>query len=183
MNKEIKRKNSGYTLLFAVLTASLTLGVAAFILGVARKQQLLSSTARDSMYSFYNADSGLECVLKDVGTGTLIGTTTFNLSCGAQTVVVAYPQDPTIVIENGVNYKVWSASTTLGKISAYNDYVAIDGCAVIDISQKYDATGVSLISTTIRSKGYNLCVANGTVYGPDTTSPRTVERGLQMVIQ
>ena len=68
-NLECKKANDarltyrrGYTLLFAVLVASLVLGVAVFILSISRKQYILSSTARNSMYALYAADSGLECL-------------------------------------------------------------------------------------------------------------------------
>lgn len=53
--------NRGYTLLFAILTATLVLGVAVFITSVSKKQYELSVTARDSIYAFYAADSAIEC--------------------------------------------------------------------------------------------------------------------------
>lgn len=52
--------NKGYTLLFAVITASILLAIAAFIASVSRKQFLLASTARDSMTAIYAADAGLD---------------------------------------------------------------------------------------------------------------------------
>src|SRR3989344_6514941 len=57
-----KKKNKGYTLLFAVLTAALVLGVTVFILSVSRKQFILSTTARESTFAIYAADSGIECM-------------------------------------------------------------------------------------------------------------------------
>jgi hypothetical protein len=55
--------NKGYTLLFAVLVASLVLAIGLYILSVSRQQFILSETARDSMNAFYAADSGLSCAL------------------------------------------------------------------------------------------------------------------------
>src|ERR1035437_2933646 len=72
-SNKILREQNGYTLLFAVLTASLVLSVAVFILSVSRGQYLLASTARESTYAIYAADSGLECA---ANIATSLSTTT-----------------------------------------------------------------------------------------------------------
>ena len=64
--KSIRENQRGYTLLFAVLTASLVLGVAVFILSISRGQFLLASAARESTYAIYAADSGIECAASAV---------------------------------------------------------------------------------------------------------------------
>ncbi len=90
----------GYTLLFAVLVASLALGVAVFILSVSRKQYILSAAARESMYSMYASDSGIECgaldpLRNDWGNGA--GSPSRSFSCAGLTQSITflrrYPAD------------------------------------------------------------------------------------------
>ena len=182
------KRKSGYTLLFAVLTASLVLGVAAFILGVARKQYVLSSTARDSMYSFYAADSGLECLDKYNSSDLFFGTSTVPtiIDCAGQSRSISYP---TTYSDNGP-YRTWSISTTFG-FAADNANPTIDsnrwGCAVVTLSQKFDMSSGEpwKMTTILDSKGYNLCdydLLHDTNYTPQKSS-RTVERALQLVTE
>lgn len=58
-------KNRGFALLIAVIfmSAMLTIGLA--LGSLAYKQQILASTAIDSQYAFYAADSALECALHE----------------------------------------------------------------------------------------------------------------------
>jgi Tfp pilus assembly protein PilX len=53
----------GFALLLAVILTSVILSVSLALLDVAYKQVLLGSTARQSQYAFYAADSALECAL------------------------------------------------------------------------------------------------------------------------
>lgn len=175
---KIPNIKSGYTLLFAVLTASLVLGVAAFILGIARKQYILSSTARDSLYSFYAADAGMECIAKNAqSTELLFGTsTTGGITCSGE----ATPRSVSFVasMPEG-SYTVYKASTNFG----FSAEGSIWGCALVDIYQKYD--GDTLKATVIESRGYNLCQKDSATpanYSPQESS-RTVERALRLVIQ
>ena len=53
----------GFTLLFAVLISSLLLTIGIAIFNITFKEVILASQARESQFSFYAADSGLECAL------------------------------------------------------------------------------------------------------------------------
>lgn len=53
----------GFTLLIALVLTSVVLAVGVALLDIAYKQILLASSARQSQYAFYNADSALECTL------------------------------------------------------------------------------------------------------------------------
>jgi Tfp pilus assembly protein PilX len=53
----------GFTLLIAVILATVSLAVGLALADIAYKQVLLSSTARNSQVAFYRADSALECAL------------------------------------------------------------------------------------------------------------------------
>ncbi len=57
------KNQRGFTLLIAILlsTIAVTLGVS--LLEVSYKQVILSSTAKQSQYAFYAADSAMECAL------------------------------------------------------------------------------------------------------------------------
>src|SRR3989338_2430331 len=56
------KRDKGFTLLLASLVASVVLSLGIAIFGIASKQLMLSSMARDSQFAFYAADSGAECV-------------------------------------------------------------------------------------------------------------------------
>lgn len=53
----------GFTLLIALVLTSVMLALGVALLDVAYKQILLASSAKQSQYAFYNADSLMECVL------------------------------------------------------------------------------------------------------------------------
>ncbi|HET8581481.1 MAG TPA: hypothetical protein VFL98_03375 [Candidatus Paceibacterota bacterium] len=56
-------RKRGFTLLIAVLVASLMLILASSIFDLVEKEVILSSLGRDSEDAFYTADSALECAL------------------------------------------------------------------------------------------------------------------------
>lgn len=53
----------GFTLLIAVIIASVSLSLALALLDISYKQVTLALTAKQSQYAFANADSALECAL------------------------------------------------------------------------------------------------------------------------
>lgn len=64
MIKDIKNKyNSGFALLFTVVIISVVSVVTAGLTNAIYKQSILSSLARDSQSSFYQADTASECAL------------------------------------------------------------------------------------------------------------------------
>ncbi|OHA24389.1 MAG: hypothetical protein A3D50_00020 [Candidatus Taylorbacteria bacterium RIFCSPHIGHO2_02_FULL_44_12] len=161
----------GYTLLFAVLTASLVLGVAVFILSVSRKQYILSATARDSIYALYAADSGIECAAGNFGALASSSPGTINCNAGAVKPPAPTFTEFTYTDSGGIPHpNAQQTSFNLG--FTY-------GCAVVSIVEYYDNTGA--FRTIIQSRGYNIC--NALTFGPDITSPRIVERALQLTYQ
>ena len=58
-----RKRERGFTVLFAALIASLVLTLGASIFSIAQKQVILSSLGRNSQYAFYAADTGAECAL------------------------------------------------------------------------------------------------------------------------
>lgn len=63
MKHHFQKTEKGFTLLLAVLVASIVLILATSIFQIARKEITLSSLGRDSQFAFYSADSGAECAL------------------------------------------------------------------------------------------------------------------------
>lgn len=61
--KEYSNFNGGYTLLFAVLIASLVLSIGLSVFNISMKEFILSSAGRESQFAFYAADTGIECAL------------------------------------------------------------------------------------------------------------------------
>ncbi len=53
----------GFTLLIAIVLSSVMLALALALMDVTYKQVLLASTAKQSQFAFYAADTGLECIL------------------------------------------------------------------------------------------------------------------------
>ncbi len=167
-------RSRGYTLLFAVLVAALVLGVAVFILEISTKQYELSASARDSMYSFYAADSGIECVALDQLYAT--SSSAINFTCGndAVTWTVIPISDPNgIYKDDGYYYEL-----------DLNLQFSSPTCAVIDIVAFYSPQPNSYEHDITTSRGYNHCVNIGTSgapnWVPDTSNPNTVERALQL---
>ncbi len=58
-----KNTSSGFTLLIAIILSSVVLTLALALLDVAYKQVVLASSAKNSQYAFYNANTALECAL------------------------------------------------------------------------------------------------------------------------
>src|ERR1035437_3666113 len=59
--KSVPSTSSGYTLLFAMIVASIVLALGVSILTISRKEFALSSSATQSTNAFYAADSGIGC--------------------------------------------------------------------------------------------------------------------------
>jgi hypothetical protein len=172
----------GYTLLFAVLTATLVLGVTIFILSVSQKQFALSNIARESMYAVYAADSGIECIVADPYRSTAISG---SFDCNDRiinktfSVVSEYPAQIVPVLDvQMAKFSVGFKNTTNGPVDE------VYGCAIVTI-YAYDADDNGEVienQAIIISRGYNLCTYNVSTseYEPDTSSPRTVERAMQL---
>ncbi len=175
---KINTKN-GYALLFAVLTATLVLGVAVFILGVSKKQFALSVASRESMYSLYAADSGIECAVAaykngDLATSTGGVLTSAKIQCAGtsyQTPATTYWSQGSLSGWDDLPAKPWQSSSI---------NMGLNGgtCADVVVTRGY-IKGKSAIE--IVSRGYNYCIPSGspTQFTPQASS-RTVERAFSL---
>lgn len=143
----------GFTLLIAVILASVALSIGIALLDIAYKQVVLASAARQSQTAFYHADTALECALywDQQANAFSYSNPALEITCNTETLALTANNAPappsprvrtfTIPCEgSGV-----SASTTIYKWN----------------------TG----STTIYASGFNTC---------DEDNIRRVERGLKV---
>jgi Tfp pilus assembly protein PilX len=187
-----KEGNKGYTLLFAVIVSVLVLSIAAFILSVSRKQAILSSSARDSIYAFYAADSGLECAIEHIGklSDPTDNSTGYDITCGGGTEHVAKASTQV----NGFSYgtSTFFMSTNGNYNSGNQNQSGISSCASTSVSYVQTAAAVThtdskgnvivdsppQYTVTVESRGYNIGW-NGT--NCNLTGPRKVERALRYI--
>lgn len=162
-------KNRAYTLLFATLTAAVVLGVAVFITSVSRKQYILASTARDSMFAIYNADSGIECAVtkwEDIYPGS----SNLSFYCNDLQFVVLFDNGPMATPPPG-----WGQTfESDGVVIPFGTPAFPKGCAVVTFTVAADQS-----KSKITSRGYNI--------GDNADCPvigaRTVERAISIVYE
>jgi hypothetical protein len=148
----------GVTLLIAVILSSVVLSVALALLDISYKQILLASSAKQSQYAFYSADSVMECGLywdqqKDAFDFTATSYLTSGISCSdpsgtAHTIV------PTTSLSGTTRTSVVTIPCTpSGTAGTVTIYKAPNG------------------DTSIFATGYSTC---------DASDPRRIERGLKV---
>ncbi len=166
--KEITLKQ-GYTLLFAVITAALVLGVAVFILSVSKKQYALSVAARDSIYSLYAADSAMECV----AASTISTSSPLVITCNG---MPAVPPSVNFASPGSLDSTLWPAPTS--NVYQATVLVTLDSgtCALVSVTDgNYTEAGTVKHKTIVEARGYNYCDSAG-----PKVSQRTVERALRL---
>jgi hypothetical protein len=172
----------GYTLLFAVLTAALVLGVAVFIVGVSQKEYQLSVSARDSLYSFYAADSGIECATLAFPTMSTSTTGSVSITCDNATLTSAFYAYFSVPAGASPIFSTAKYPLYISTTSASNNlnFAFGNSCADITVYDGYDSSNGHW--TVIDSRGYNHCAtsATGVPYSPDISIPTTVERALRL---
>lgn len=174
-----KMVQNGYTLFFAIITSTIVLGVAVFILSISRGQYLLASTARESTIAFYAADSGFECAVKVAP----------SLVEEIKKYAPSVPFNCAITSSSN-NIEEFKKANVLGLTDALQTSeipidLGSDRCALVVITKGTyidPTTGVTPI-TIIRSRGYNYCTRAGTTLGPDITNPKVVERLVRLTIK
>jgi hypothetical protein len=163
--KFLKPDEKGYTLLFAVLVASLVLSIGISILTISRKEFLIATSTRDSAAAFYAADGGLECAIYNLNNDVFNITTdnTGNFDCD---------------IPHGAITHTTPASTDM-----YTFHAKLGGqvtsCAVVTVTQESvdQGDGTTKLVTTVKSLGYNTGW-DSTTLTCSIGSAKRVERGL-----
>lgn len=146
------RSQRGFTLLFSVLVSSLLLAIGLAVFNIGQKELILSSTARESQFAFYAADTGIECALYwDFKHGTFSP--------------APFPSDITCseITVTGVGGKDYGTEATFRlKFSPEPDSYCVDVTVLKTDSPR---------RTYVEARGYNTCVE---------TNPRRVERAIRV---
>lgn len=166
----IKRMKSekGITLFIAVVIMSILLFISFAVVNIIIKGTLFASSGRDSQYAFYAADAGIECAeYWDSRPNTSkfdISVSGSPISCGGSSMSTgqAIPGIGTVTLIGGGGA---SNRTSIFGFTLNQGSNPVSSCAVVSVTKNADGT------TYIESRGYNTC---------DTTSPRRVERGIDV---
>ena len=159
------RKQDGFTILIAVIAASILLIIAISIGGIALKEQVLSASGKESQIAYYAADTAMECALYwDQKIGIFSPDSSGN------------PPAATKVICNNDSNDVQNATLTQVDPNHYQFDFALAGipvegggttCALVtitkgmnDASPHNGVVDTNRIYTTINSYGYNTCTAS-----------------------
>lgn len=141
----------GFALLIALILTSVVLALGMALLDIAYKQVLLSSSAKNSQYAFYNADSALECALYyDQQQGAFYYGTTYagSVQCG------------------NLNVTNFAANQDSSQRTTVFSVPCAGGGTSADVTVVKQSSG----STNIYANGYSSCLAANTT---------RIERGLK----
>lgn len=152
----------GFTILFAVLIASILLAIGIAIFDITVRELRLSSIARESQLAIYAADSGVECglywALPAAGRSTFSTTSAISVNCNGQT----------------INEDIDGFSIGGRGYSATSTFQVTYGTACAEISVATHLINASdlQVRTIIESRGYNVC---------DEADPRRLEREFRVI--
>ncbi len=156
--KKFSKSNTGFAMLFAVLTASLLLTIGISIFNISLKELTISTNTRESQIAFFAADSARECALYwDVKVGALQAC--LDGSCAVKTEL---PDGITLasVTCNGVLGGIEIPTPSGSKITyasssffRYSQTSNLDPEADVTIVKIYNPD--NSIKTTISAKGHN----------------------------
>jgi Tfp pilus assembly protein PilX len=201
MNIFIKRTDSGYTLLFAMIVASIVLAIGVSLLTISRKEFDLSSSATQSSNAFYAADSGIGCAeyWNDNNEFDMSAGSPSDIYCSLDgtpiTVNVCYTGQPQCS-DNSITPPPSTLDDLTHVAYEFTFYVpfSTDGtsnqsCAAVDV-KKYSYTDHDLgnaehIYTDITSAGYNIGYnprdsANNNISDCSSPSPKKVNRTIEL---
>lgn len=172
----IRISHRGFTIFFAVLTASLALAVGISIFELTIREIDLSTTATQSQFAIYAADTGAECALywdskctlPSCRNGSAFATSTSFQGATLGAGVMCNTQDisTTWVTNNPPPTSNTATTTFTMQITApLQTY-----CATVEVGKFTDSNGV--LYTHLVSHGYNVC--------PGAVGPTRLERALQV---
>ncbi len=159
MNMKVKK---GFTIFFAMLVGSLSLAIGLAIYDLTVRELDLSSTATQSQYAIYAADTGAECALYWDFKCEMLGECTSNGAANSAFATSSKSSPPSadvfcnsIDIAGGppaawtVDSTLTSAETTFSITFAPQPY-----CATVTVAKSGDP-----VKTVITSRGYNTCTS------------------------
>lgn len=166
----------GFTIFFAVLTASLALAVGISIFELTVREIDLSTTATQSQFAIYAADTGAECALywdskctlPSCRSGSAFATSTTFQGAAAGAGVLCNSQDISVSWTKTIPPSPPALATTTFTVQIMAP--AQTYCTTVEVGKFTNASGLSY--TTILSHGYNVC--------PGAVGPTRLERALQV---
>ncbi len=169
--KNLKLKNKGMTLFIAVTIMAILLLISYAVANIALKGTQFATSGRDSQFAFYAADAGLECALRWDSKSDSFSTSTSGspISCGGSSLTsgsVISGTTTTTRIGGGGD----ANQTSVFGFTMDSGSNPVPHCAIVTV-RKYYSGSPSVLTTYIKSRGYNTC---------DTTNPRRVERGIEV---
>jgi Tfp pilus assembly protein PilX len=166
-NDRVPETNRGFAMLFSVLVSSVLLSIGLSIFNLTVKELALSSSGRESQFSFYAADSGVECALYWDFKGQYI----FATSSSSRTPSPSSPDCASQSININPSQTTSNSATTQFSFQIPNTLPSGGSapyCVTVLVSKTVNN---NIVSTTIDSRGYNTC---------DTNDPARVERALRV---
>lgn len=160
----------GFALFIAVILSSVAAVVTLALTSLAYKSLILSSTARESQYAFYAADTALECALYwDAGKNNASGVTLFPYDASATTVTITCGTQS--VTLTGSQPDVHTTKYQSG-------WFALNGsaCARVSVYKTDGTTAPAVHVGQLFGDGVNVACAKVTTNPID---PRAIERGLK----
>lgn len=175
-------KNKGMTLFIAVTVMGILLFISFAVTNIVLKGTIFASSGRDSQFAFYAADAGIECA-EYWDSKYLIPPTTYisafatssegiprTITCGGLSISTGLPITGTttnsFIGDRGDTNPTSIFGFVMNQAGQGNNPVL--HCAVVTVTKYYVG---SRLWTYIYSRGYNTC---------DTSSPRRVERGIEV---
>ena len=156
-NNKFKNQNAGFVLLFAVTLSSILLAVALGVASIAEKEIKFGTSIRETNDAFLAADTGIECAIfhdKSSATAFPLEGQETSINCASSNIPIIW---------NGIHNFAIEGLGSAG-----------DSCAKVNVI-KEELTELSVIKTTIISKGYNI----GDVGCEDPGTDR-IEREIQV---
>lgn len=173
---ETKKYSNGFTVLYAMLVASLLVSVGLSMAEIAVREAKLSSAAIGSQAAFFAANSGIECAIywdfkNPSGVSAFSTTTASTIICNGQTIstnsqtVPTVPSTPSLVGGGGT-----ANPTSIFYLTFTGGSKPLPYCVIVTVNKTQNGgAGPLAVLTKIEARGYNSC---------DTTNSRRVERGI-----
>lgn len=153
------QQHEGFVILFVVLIASIILLIGAGIFTISFKQNILSSTAKESQFAFTAADTAIECALYHDRLGQ-ISITAGGIECANQSISVP-------LTNAGFVFDI-----SLAELYGGGNNLP---CARVTINKNYVENTMSY--TQIIARGYNICDQS---VSPVLDNPMLLERVIEV---
>ncbi len=144
ISKNIKNNKKGFALLFSIIIASIIFAITIGISNVAYKENLLTTSGKNSTIAFMASDLGIECALiLDKGFDS------FAPAFDSEDTFNAVNQCSSFIL-NGKFFK-----DSVYNFIVYNPNSITKSCAVVTVIKTPDLVDPMITNTTITSRGYN----------------------------